>query len=216
MATFSEIQTRFLYLIGESSTSSITAIHKSHINYAVKDICNAFPFSWNLKTDTVALSSNVGNLPTDFNPKWGLIDVRVVDTTSYYDDDIFTQVAVTDRDNYSTSDHTYWITYDTSTNRYVFNSMHDNATVTIFYNFIPADMSGDSDVCVVPDAEAVAYLAASKNWVGDERNQALKADYEKEAASRIQALYNQDLNNSEKTYEYSKVVDNTDISQPGV
>ncbi len=210
MATFLEIQTRFLYLIDEST---ISATHKSHINYAVKDITNAFPFSWNVKTNTVTLSSGAGNLPTDFNPKWGLLDARIVNSDTA-DDDIFEQIPIADRDSYDDDDYKYWITYDTSTSRYILNSSHQSGTVTIYYHFIPTDMSTDPDVCVVFDGEAVAYLGASKNWVGDERNVGLKNEYEKEAASRVQQMYTQDLNFSEKTYEYSKLRDQ-DISVAG-
>jgi hypothetical protein len=81
---------------------------------------------------------------------------------------------------------------------------------------VPADLSGDSDVCLVPDGESVAYLAASKNWIGDERNQSLKQEYEKEAGSRIQRMYNSDFNFSEISRESSLVSDQTDITVRGI
>jgi len=71
------------------------------------------------------------------------------------------------------------------------------------------------EVCLVPDGEAVAYLAAAKMWIGDERNQALKADYEQEATARISQMYTQDINNGPTFYPRSLVADNSQLNQRG-
>jgi len=211
MATFTEIQNRFLYLVDESTISDI---HKSHINASVQDIINAYPFSWNIASDTVTLASNVGNLPTDFNPKWGILDARI-ENTGNVTDVIFTRKPISYRDSYGSSDAKYWITYDTTTSRYIFNSPYDDSTVTVYYQFFPSDMSSGTDVCVVPDAELVALLTASKHFMGEDQDKELVELYEKRAQERLKALYTQDLNFSEVDEEYSPISDQTDITVRG-
>jgi len=212
---FLQTYTRFLYLVGETDVTSITDVQKSHINAFVADICNAFPFSWNIKTADLTLAAGVANLPADFNPNWHLHDARIV-VTSTNNDYVFTEIDPTNRDKYGTSDYVYWITYDTTTGNYVFNSTIQTGTVTIYYYFKPATMTLDADVCIVPDGEAVAYGAAAKNWIGDERNEQLQKNYEQEAAIRIQRMYNNDLSFGPKYLEYSKVSDNDSLTEPGV
>lgn len=214
MAIYSQLKTRYQNLIGEGGTDPSTE-SESHINYAIKDICNAFPFSWNITSADLTLSSGVANLPTDYNQKWKIFDARV-ENSNNYNDNVFTQINISDRDKYAEGDYVYWITYNTTTGRYVFNSKTQTGTVKVYYYFIPTDLSGANDVCVVPDIEAVAYLAASKNWIADERNTGLKNVYEQEASSRIQALYSQDLNFSEIDFENSKISDNRYITDRGV
>lgn len=210
--TFLQIKNRFLYLVDESN---ITAIHKSHINSAVNDIVNAFNFSWNVTSDDVTLASNVGNLPTNYNPIWGILDARV-SSSGVANDTIFTQIPIKERDSWGSSDPKYWITYDTTTSRYIFNSTYEDSTVKVYYNFIPSDMSLDADVCVVPDGESVALMAASKFFLGEDQDKNLKDLYQQEASARIQRMYGQDLAFSEKDYEYSKIADQTDITVRGV
>jgi len=212
MATFLDLQERYLYLIGETDVSTITDIAKSHLNYSIKDILNAFPFSWNLKSADLTLSSGTADLPTDFNPHWGIYDARIVNSNSN-DDNIFDLIDLKERDEYGSTDYIYWITNDSGT--YSFNTPVQSGTVTIYYYYIPDNLSGNDEICIVPDGEAVAYLAAAKNWIGDERNQQLKTDYEQEASIRIQSMHNHDLNFGSKTYEKSKVVDNSQLTTRG-
>lgn len=192
MATLTQIQTRYAYLIGESSTTNLTAVDTSHINAAVKDICNRYPFSWNLTTETLTLSSGTSNLATNYNPDWHLNDARISNTGTG-NDNVFTEITVAERDSYSSDDYVYWITFNTSTERYIFNSQTQSGSVVTYYQFIPTDLSTGAQVCIVPDGEAVAYLAASKNWIGDERNITLKQEYEQEAEKRIASMIQRDV-----------------------
>lgn len=184
MATFLQIQQRYLDLIGDDTASVADDKGKRHINRAIGDILNKYSFSWDIASDTLTVSGGVASLPTDYNPLFGVLDARIDDQN------IFTRVAISDKNTETAN--IYWITYDTTTNRYIFNTNTDGSVI-IYYNFIPADLSGDSEVCLVPDIEAVAYLAASKNWIGDERNVELKREYEQMADRMIQALYIRDL-----------------------
>ena len=189
MYTYEEIRQRTAYLRGETNYNlDSDEVIENHINASVKDICNSFSFSWNLTTTDITLSSGTANLPSDYNSKWGLYDARE-------GENIFEQIDIKDRDKFGSADYKYYITYDATNKVYVFNSPGvQSGTVTIYYYFVPEVMDEDTDQCIVPDGEAVAYLAASKMWIGDERNQALKQDYEKEAGARITAMYRDDLN----------------------
>jgi len=210
VATFLQTQTRFLALVDEST---ISTTHKSHINYAIKDILNAYPFSWDLTTTGLTLSSGTANLPSTYNPKWRIYDARLV-ASSTSDDSIFTEIDPIDRDSYSSTDYVYWITYSAGT--YVFNTPVQSGTVTIYYYTIPTDLSGDSDVCIVPDAECVAFLAASKHFIGEDQDDKLKEMYEKEADKKIKSMYAQDLNFGPQIYQQSIVSDNSSISNGGI
>ena len=213
MPTFLQIQTRYMYLRGENDVATITDVDKSHLNYAIKDILNAFPFSWSLNTTTLTLSAGTASLPSDFNPIWGIYDARV-STAGQGNDNVFELIDVKDRDYFGSIDYNYWLTNSSGT--YTFNTPIQTGTVTIYYYSLPTDLSGTTDNCIVPDGEAVAYLAASKMWIGDERNQALKVDYEKEAESRIQDMYNRDLNFGPKIYESSLPSENSVLNSRGV
>lgn len=189
-ATYLQIRKRTQYLRGETDTAGDTVIN-DHIQAAVRDILNTYPFSWNITATNLTLSSGTADFPADYNPKWD-IDARI-SNSSVADDNIFNQITIRDRDAFDTSSYAFWRTYNTSTSRHAFNTKIQSGTVTLYYHFWPTDLSADADVCIIPDWEAVAYLAAAKMFVGDERNVQLKADYEQEASSRIQALYQADM-----------------------
>lgn len=173
-----DLRTRTQYLRGEEDTAGETVIN-NHIKYAILDIVNKHPFSW-CRTILTTQSTNT-NLPATYNPKWGVL---VNDTEVEW-----TQIAPEESFKYADGDHVYWITYESSA--YKLNAP-STETVTITYYAIPTALSLDADVCVVPDGEAVAYLAASKMYVGDERNIELKEDYKKEANDRILSMIQAD------------------------
>lgn len=167
-----ELRTRTQYLRGEEDVAGDTVIN-SHIQYAILDILNKFPFSWG---KTVVSQATNAVLPTDVNPKWGM---SVNDGNS-----IWTQIGPENSYAYK-SGNVFWITYESD--RFKINTP-TTSTLNIIYSTIPTALSGDFDVCIVPDGEAVAYLAAAKMYIGDERNADLKADYEKESNDRIDSM----------------------------
>jgi predicted nucleic acid-binding protein len=190
--TFLALQKRLKFLIGEDGSTGADATttgatQKSHINSAIIDIINQYPFSWNTATTNLTVASGVSNLPADFNPKWAIEDARDADDNVY----LYTAIQSRDADD---STYQYWITYDTTADLYVFNTNQDSATVTIYYHFTPAELTTDAGKCIVPDQEAVAYLAGAKHWISDERNEELQKKFDQEWNRRVQALYIQDLN----------------------
>lgn len=214
--TFLGLQERVKYLIGEdgstgADSTTTGATQKSHINAAIKDIISRNPYSWNVDTTTVTLdASGEANLPADYTPKWQLEDCRIVDSVGY--DTVFTHINIPSR-NIDDSLNLYWITYDVANDIYVIHSNQASETLTIYYHssYVGAnaagtgldDLSADTDVCAVPEQEAVAYLAASKHWISDERNEELASRFQREAEQRISALYIQDLNFGAQYYQGS-------------
>lgn len=192
-ATFGQLKQRFMDLIGQPD-GVINDFGKRNINRAIRDIINRYPFSWNIKTADGTLSSGAFTLPTDYNPA-SPIDARIVIDG---EDHIFTRIEVWDRDNYTDADYVYWILPNSANpDEWTFNTHVQTGTVALHYYFLPADLSADADKCIVPDIEAVSYLAASKNWIGSERNVELKREYELEADKYINSMYFRDLQASD-------------------
>lgn len=194
LATFSFLRQRVNYLIGDTSATT-QAIIDSHINSAVSDICNAYPYSWNITQATGSIGGSAPyysfNLAADYNPIWHHKDTRII-TTQVGGDSIFEEIDPVDRDNWPAGTYKWYVTYDSTNHVYVFNTPETSGTVTYLYYFLPATLSSGTDTCIVPDAEAVCYLAASKNWLTDERNQQLMQLYKQEASSRIQSMWQKD------------------------
>lgn len=193
MYTLSNIHDRYNYLIGETTTLANDTNGVAQINSSIKDILNRAPFNWSIGTETLTLSSGISNIDSTFNRQWGIQDARIVNSGTG-DDYVFTEIPVRKRDSYDSDSYVYWLTY--SSGVYVFNSLTQSGSVVVYYNIIPADLAAatPTGICIVPDGEAVAYLAASKNWVADERNLALSKEFSAEAEKRIKNMIANDLN----------------------
>lgn len=217
LPSFSLIRRRYNYLIGNSDYTTTNAINDSNINAAVQDFLNLYPYTWNVATTTGSLTTGTFSVAADFNPHWHLLDARVVNSGAG-DDYIFTEVPIQDRDAYQSGDYVYWLTYDTSTKRYIFNTHTQSGTVRYYYYFFPDLMAASSDAaaqavtCIIPDGEAVAYLAAAKNWIGDERNQSLAANYMAEGLKRAALLYSHDMQFGPNFSEGTVVDDNPGLT----
>jgi len=191
LPTFATLQQRYNDLVGEDTTSTADDVGQRHINRAITDILNTHPFSWALKTTTLTLATGTASLPTDYNPLWGLNDARIV-VAGQDTDSVFTVIDREDRDNFATGDYVYYIDYNSSSDIYTFNTLTQTGSVVIYYYTISTDLTVTTQKCIVPEIEAVCYLAAAKNWIGNERNSELADIYKKEALERIEALYIKD------------------------
>lgn len=192
--TLTTLRQRVNYLIGDTSATT-SGIIDSHINAAIRDIVNSYPFSWNITSATGSLATSGSyyafNLAADYNPKWHLADARIVNS-GVANDYIFTEVVQQDIDLYPLQTYKYWLGYDTTNKVYVFTTPESSGSVVYRYNFLPATLGSGTDTCIIPDTEAVCYLAASKNWLTDERNEQLTLLYKQEASSRIQSMWQTD------------------------
>lgn len=182
--TFAYVQERYQILKGDDSTLTADTTGKSHINAAQGDVAGAHPFTWTKVTTTGTLTAGVFTLPTNYNPEFS-IPYAAIDG-----------VELTGKDPKSFAEDGgsfgFHVSYDAATNTFIFNCQTTTGTVDYQYHATPAELTLDADVCPVPDAECVAYLAAAKNWIGTERNQQLKADYQAEAERRIKEMVQKD------------------------
>lgn len=209
--TFTNICQRYQDLVGDPD-GTINDFGKRNINYAIQDIINRYQFSWNKKPGTVTLTAGAGSLPTDLNPRWGLADARIVNSSDG-DDNIFTEIPYWNKDKFNSDSYVYWILPDsTDPDTNTFNSKTLTGSVTVGYFWKPADLSAGTDKCIIPDIEAVALLAASKNWIGSERDQGLEEIYRKRAEDLINAMYFRDLQSHEPIYISSVVSLNADLA----
>lgn len=194
LSTFSYLRQRFNYLIGDTS-STTSAIGDSHLNASIIDICNAYPFSWTVTKTTGSITGSGPeyslNLAADLNIKWGLLDARIVGS-QVGDDHLFEEIPIPDRDQYAIGSYKWWRTYGSMGNVYVFNTKESSGTLTYYYYTLGSTLVNGADVCFVPDPEAVCLLAASKNWITDERNQSLSERHRQDASVRIQSLWQTD------------------------
>ena len=194
-ASFGTVQQRYNDLIGNTTSSTADVIGQRHINSIVQDVLGDYPFSWNLKSGTITLSGGTATMPTDYYPGWQLEDCRIKQTGTG-NDLIFTQILVTQQDLYDTSTPVYWITYASSTDSYQFNSNILTGTVSITYHYNAPTMVNTTDPCVIIDPELVAYGAAAKNWITDERNTQLAQIYQGIYSQGIKGLYEEDVANN--------------------
>jgi hypothetical protein len=191
----STLQQRYLDLIGDSD-GTIDAFGTRNINLAIKEILNKYNFSWAIATTTITLAAGVADLPNDYNPTWGVLDARIV-ASSDNDDTVFTKINFVDRDSYSSGDYVCWTSYSPTGDKYVFNSITQTGTVTIYYATIPDDLSLAASKTIVPEVEPICYLAASKNWIGSERDVDLAKEYKQIADQLITAMYLRDIQDTE-------------------
>ena len=197
-ASFGYIQQRFNDLIGETSSSSASAAGQRHINATIQEIVGNFPFSWNITNTTLAISTYAATMPTNYYNGWP-IEKCYIPATATSGEITFTQVPISEIDNYTTDDLSnpvYWIIYNATTDAYTLNSNITGVTVTIYYHYDIPTLSGLTDACPIPDPELVAYGAAAKNWIGDERNIELKREYQQTYDNGIKALWMADLANN--------------------
>lgn len=187
---YEDVKHKYMDLVGQPD-GTIDARGTRNIRDGVKGVLNKYKFSWNKTTATISLVAGVATLPTDYNPVHNLDDARIDD------DNVFTKIEPSDRSNYTEDSLVYWITFDKTTNTYIFNSLTQTGNIDIIYWFIPDAMTADADVCVIPDIDAIGYEAASRHWIGAERDVELKREYEQEANKYILALYVQDISSQE-------------------
>ena len=197
-ASFGTIQQRFNDLIGETNSSTASDAGKRHINAVIQEIVGNYPFSWNVKNTTLTLSSYKQTLPVDYFPGWPMEYVAVPATTSSAAI-VFTQIPVSEIVNYTTDDTSspvFWISYDSVNDIYTLNSNITGVTLTVYYHYSIPTLVNLTDACPITDPELVAYGAAAKNWIGDERNVQLQQNYAQVYNNGVKALWIADLQNN--------------------
>lgn len=173
--TYLQLKNRVANRSGRTDGGTANTIRDNAINDVIRDtIANYYPFSWLKRDTTIALdSSGDGDLPADFNPSHRLQPGMVrVAGAGVGDDNYFTEIAQERFDSYdSTNSYAYYIDYNTSTDRYRLRTSEPSVTATVTYFHIPAALSADADVCIVPDPEVPTLLASARVWLAKERDE---------------------------------------------
>lgn len=187
--TYLQIKNRVANRSGRTDGGTANTIRDNAINNVIRDtIANAHPFSWLRRSTTVATdASGQGDLPANFNPNHKLQPGFVyISASGVGNDTPLTEVPRENFDLYnSAQNYKFYIDYNTSTNRYRLNTSEPSTTVTVVYYHIPTDLSSDSDTCVVPDPDAVVYLASAYYWLAKERDE---QNHDRDQALGQQAL----------------------------
>lgn len=174
MPTFLQLKNATANQLGKTDGGTTNTIRDNHINDVIRnEIADAYPFSWLRKTNSaISLnSSGQSDLPSDYNPNHPLTLRKVVTGTS--NDTLFTEVPRDVFDTYGAGSFRYYIDYNTSTDLYRLNTTEASITAQIVYWFKPAAMTADADICIIPDQDLVAFLAAARYWLSfweDETN----------------------------------------------
>jgi hypothetical protein len=185
MATFLQLKNATANQLGKSDGGTANTIRDNHINDVVRnEIADAYPFSWARVSTTLSIdTAGQSDLPADYNPSHKMYDARVV-TSGYGNDTIYYEVQREVFDSIGATNY-FFIDYNTSTNRYRVNARATSVTLTIVYYAKPTAMTADTDVCIVPDQDVIAFLAAARYWLSSERDETNH--------DRFQALGNQKL-----------------------
>lgn len=183
MATYLDEKNLTATLLGstDGGTDAGNQIRNASINAARRWVVNKYPFSWLIKTDDITITSNQGDMPSDYNPTHIIKDARV-ETTGSNNDTIYRQVPIESRDDTS-GQNIFWMTYESGT--YKINTSLDSGTLTIYYFHMPDDLSDDTDVEIITDIDAVCYKAAATTFLGEERQNEIYDKYSAIAEQRI-------------------------------
>jgi len=142
--TFNDLKLSLAYRYGETAIPSSGDSNRNFwLNKAVQYMANKIGL---VKKTSLTVSSGSVSLPDDF-----VSPVKLKDS----DDSVFTQVDQEDYD--SDVGNTYTIEGNQTDGWTLYAS--SDGTYTLFYKYRPEDMSSDSDVCVIPDGEAVVAYA---------------------------------------------------------
>lgn len=169
LETYATLKRKTANTLGKTNDGTAVTLRDNAINDAINQIYHESRWSWLLTSTSTALTAGVFDLPADYNPSMGLESVYTA-VTGTSNDYKYTRIAVGDLDKYTTSDYVYWIDYNTTNDRYRFNSNQTSGTVVTYYFRVPAELSG-VEVCVVPDPQAVVYLSVAKYWLASERDE---------------------------------------------
>lgn len=135
------------------------------INEAFKEVYSSRRWSWLKKKATLTVSSNEATLPVDFNKLYEPIEIWAESNGKIE----FTQVELSDLANFDTDSNVYAL--DTENSKIVFKTLLTSVYMNYTSEFTDyaLDGSDDSDTLLIPNYDAVKYLALSMYWMSQER-----------------------------------------------
>ena len=165
MHTYLNLKDSVSNVLGRTDGSTAVAIRDNSINFVRQnEIANHYPFSFLEKQTTLTVTSEVADLPADFNINHDPKDVREVGVGE------FNKIEVEDSEKYGSGDRVYWIDWNSSTERWRMNTLYDCSLRVIYYQ-VPATLTADATYDIIPDLDVVTFLAASRYWLSSERDE---------------------------------------------
>jgi len=144
--TYNDLKLSLAYRYGETAVPSSGDSNRNFwLNKAVQYMADKLGLK---KSTSITVSSGEGTLPDDFK-----IPLLVIDSN----DVVYKHINPQDNIIYDSNDVVYWITGNHK-DGYTLNTNSDD-TFTVWYQFFPDDMSSASDICIIPDGEAVVAYA---------------------------------------------------------
>ena len=157
MATLLQYEDYFARYIGENDYTSLEEVATSLINDSIKEISSLYPLECNKKSTTLSISSEVADLPDDFDYSHAdKIRVYRYSSTTKYE---YKPVPLDEIDSYDTSDYVY--TLDTENKRI---KVPADADLSLDYYSIPDDLDENTDIFNFPVPQAISRYAAGQYW----------------------------------------------------
>lgn len=182
----------FTYLQEKNATANILSRTDGAISNTIRDnainfsrqneIANAYPFSWLRKSATVAVSGGVGDLPEDFN---------IAHSPLYVRDSNEQELQRVGQQSYGYVTYGYFIDWNSTSSRWQLNCQEDGNYTVVYYH-VPATLSNDATVDVIPDLKVIAYFAAATYWLSSERDETNADRFSLKAEKRLKDLINID------------------------
>jgi len=185
MSTFLNEKDAVSNVLGRTDGATANTIRDNLINEVRQsDIANSYPFSWLEKSVALTTSSGVDDLPSDYNINHSPRAVYDANGNQY----VQVNKETWELNNQS---YIYFIDYNTSTHLWRINTKDDVALTMIYYH-IPATLTGDSDIDIIPDLKLIKYFVAAEYWLSSERDEANHDRFQVLADRRLKDLIDQD------------------------
>jgi len=189
VATFLQEKNGVSGILGRTDGATPNVIRDNAINdVRQNEIANAYPFSWlRKKTTVITGATGLADLPADFNINHKIYDIRIANSGN---DDIFSEIDSIGFD--SLTSNVYFIDYNTTTKVWQINTHNNSITITIVYYHIPATLTADADVDIIPDQDVIAMLAGARYWLSSERDETNHDRFKALGERKLQLLINKD------------------------
>jgi len=139
--TFEQLQLSLAYKYGEQSIPSSDTANRNHwLNKGVQYIAERLKLQ---KSATITVTSGVASLPDDFKSILRVINADNAEVGQENNEDFDSNTSLE-----------LFAIYGNPVDGYFIRSKQDGQ-FTIFYYFFTEDMVNNSDICIIPDGEAV-------------------------------------------------------------
>ena len=188
--TFLEEKNAVANVSGKTDGTTPNVVRDNAINNVRRsEIANAYPFSWLESAPTiVAIDANgQADLPADYNIIHKPKDVRVVGvhTLNQKNKELF-------EDSSFTNNYDYFLDWNSSTSLWRINTDQVSLNIQIIYYKIPATLTTDNEVDIIPDLDVITYLGAARFWLSTERDETNYDRFKSLGTARIKELINID------------------------